>query len=57
VKKLFALFLAFFVGAALVTAPMGCQGDKKGDTKKETTTKEDPTTGKKETKSVEETKK
>ena len=55
-KKLFALVLAFLVGTAMVTAPMGCQSDKKGDTKKETTTKEDPT-GKKETKTTEETKK
>ena len=54
-NKLFALVLAFLVGTAMVTAPMGCQSDKKTETKKTEKT-DDPTTGKK-TEKTEEVKK
>jgi hypothetical protein len=35
VKKLLALILAVLVGTAMVTVPMGCQGDKKAEPKKD----------------------
>jgi hypothetical protein len=51
VKKLFVLMMTGLFCAAIVTAPIGC-GDKKTETKKETTTKETP--DKKETTTKEE---